>query len=71
VVGAAIWLLSRATRLPEMPRRKLSIDEEVEIMRKYNLQVVRRCALFLAAVIGVAAWWVCFLEITCVRDESL
>lgn len=70
-IGAMIWLLLWRTRLPEMPRREMTLDEEVEILRKYNLQVIRRCALLILAALGLAGWWVSFLSLTGVRDESL
>ena len=71
LIGAIVWALLRRTRLPELPRQKLSLDEEVEILRKYNLQVIRRCAFFVAASIAAIVWWVSFTSLTGVRDESL
>lgn len=69
-MGAVVWLALRATRLPQMPRYKISLDEEVEILRKYNLQVIRRGVLFLLATLAIISWWLIFTSMTGVREEE-
>jgi hypothetical protein len=70
-IGAAVWFLLWRTRLPEMPQHEITLDEEVEILRKYNLQVIRRCTFFVLAAAGMTVGWVSLLSRTGVRDESL
>ncbi len=71
LIGAVVWFLLWRTRLPELPRHEITLDEEVEILSRHNLQVIRRCAFFIFAALGMAACWVALMSLTGVRDEAL